>query len=92
MARMTKESLEVKIRKAEEKVVRIGESYNTACEKLKALRNKMSALENEVLVDAFMKSNKTLEEAVAFFESDMKPEEVLRPAKRRGGRRKKKTT
>lgn len=69
MARMTKESLEVKIRKAEEKVVRIGESYNTSCEELKALRNKMSALENEVLVDAFMKSNKTLEEAVAFFES-----------------------
>lgn len=51
----------------------------------------MSALENEELIQAFMKSNKTLEEAVKFFESDMKPEEALRPAKRRGGRRKKKT-
>ena len=88
MARMTKESLEVKIRKAEEKVVRIGESYNTACEELKALRNKMSALENEVLVDAFMKSNKILEEAVAFFESDMKSEMANKTPKRRGRRRK----
>lgn len=92
MARMTKESLEAKIKKAEEKVARTGNIYNAACEELKSLRNKMSALENEELIQAFMKSNKTLEEAVKFFESDIKPEEALRPAKRRGGRRKKKTT
>ena len=92
MARMTKESLETKTKKAEEKVARTGNIYNAACEELKSLRNKMSALENEELMQAFMKSNKTLEEAVKFFESDMKPKEALRPAKRRGGRRKKKTT
>ena len=64
MARMTKESLEAKIKKAEEKVARTGNIYNAACEELKSLRNKMSALENEELIQAFMKSNKTLEEAV----------------------------
>ena len=52
----------------------------------------MAALEKEELIQAFMKSEKTLDEAIAFFESDKKPEEALRPAKRRGGRRKKKTT
>ncbi len=36
-----------------------------------------------------MKSNKTLEEAIAFFESDVKSDEVPIVTKRRGGRRKK---
>ena len=63
MARMTKESLEAKIKKAEEKVARTGRSYNEACDELKELRDKMAAIENEVLVEAFIKSSKTLEEA-----------------------------
>lgn len=92
MARMTKESLEAKIKKAEEKVARTGKTYNAACEELKNLRDKMAALENEELIQAFMKSEKTLDEAIAFFESDMKAEEALRLVKRRDGRRKKKTT
>lgn len=91
MARMTKESLEAKIKKAEEKVVRTGETYNAACEELQNLRDKMSAIENEALVEAFMKSNKTLEEAIAFFESDMKSEDDDTKQKRRGGRRRKTT-
>ena len=91
MARMTKESLQAKIQKAEERVVRTGESYNAACEELKNLRNKMAAIENEALVEAFMKSNKTLEETIAFFESDMKPEEEKDAPKKRGGRQKKTT-
>lgn len=89
MARVTKESLEAKIKKAEERVVKTGETYNAACEELKNLRNKMAAIENEVLVEAFMKSNKTLEEAIAFFESDMKSDDAKAEPKRRGGRRKK---
>ena len=92
MARMTKESLEAKIKKAEDRVVKTGNTYNAACEELKGLRDKMAALENEALIQAFMKSNKTLEEAIAFFESDMKSDETPKISKRRGGRRKKKTT
>ena len=46
-SRMTKESLEEKIRKAEERVVRTGKTYNDACEELEDLRNKMKAIENE---------------------------------------------
>lgn len=90
MARMTKEGLEAKIKKAEERVIRTSESYNNACEELQALRDKMSAIENEELIAAFVKSNKTLEEAIAFFESDTTQEETNpKTEKRRGGRRKK---
>ena len=88
MARMTRESLQTKIQKAEEKVVRTGKSYNAACEELKKLRNKMEAIDNEALVEAFMKSNKTLEEAIAFFESDTMAEEKPKPTSRRGRKRK----
>ena len=50
----------------------------------------MSAIENEELIAAFVKSNKTLEEAIAFFESDATQEKTNpKQAKRRGGRRKK---
>ena len=53
------------------------------------LRDKMEAIDNETLIDAFMKSNKTLEEAIAFFESDAKiEEEKPKPVARRGRKRK----
>lgn len=87
MARMTKERLQEKIRIAEEKVARTGTIYNAACEELHELRTKMTAIDNETLVEAFMKSNKTLDEALEFFGSDMKEEP--KTTKRRGGRRKK---
>ena len=90
MARITKESLEAKIQKAEERVIKTGKTYNAACDELKALRDKKAAIENEELVQAFMKSNKTLEEAIAFFESDMKKQTPVKTTLRRG--RKKKTT
>jgi hypothetical protein len=89
MARMTKESLQAKIEKAEEKVVRTGKTYNAACEELKNLRNKMEAINNEELVEAFIKSNKTLEEAIAFFKSDTKVEVEKPKQERRQSRRKK---
>ena len=89
MARMTKESLEEKIKKAEERVVKTGATYNAACEELKNLRKKMAAIENEALVEAFMKSNKTLEETIAFLYEEMKNEDENPAPKRRGGRRKK---
>lgn len=44
MARMTMESIEEKIRKAEERVIRTGEINNAACEELKDLRNKKAAI------------------------------------------------
>ena len=89
MARMTMESIDEKIKKAEDRVAKTGRIYNDACEELQKLREKKATIENEALVVAFMKSSKSLEEAIAFFESEtIEKEEVPNP-KRRGGRRKK---
>lgn len=92
MARMTIDSLEAKIKKAEERVIRTGEIYNAACEDLQKLREKKAAIENEALVEAFMKSDKTLEEAIAFLDADgvkdESEESPKKPAARRGGKRK----
>ena len=94
MAHMTMESLEAKIKKAEERVIRTGEIYNAACEDLQKLREKKAAIENEVLVEAFMKSDKTLEEAIAFLtETGVKeePEDVPKKSTGRRGRKRKTT-
>ena len=64
--------------------------HNDACEELKALRKKKAAIENEALIEAFMKSGKTLEEVISFLGTEDKSEdneENSRP--RRRGRRKK---
>ena len=87
MARMTMESIEAKIKKAEDRVIKTGETYNLACEELKELRKKKAAIENDILVEAFMKSNKTLEDALEFFRSDMKEESEEDKPKRRGRRK-----
>ncbi len=49
----------------------------------------MEAINNEELVEAFIKSNKTLEEAIAFFKSDTKVEVEKPKQERRQSRRKK---
>ena len=89
MARISMESMDARIKKAEEKVIKTGEVYNEACNELKALRKKKAAIENEVLVEAFMKSDKTLEEALEFFAAEKKERDEPEPPKKRGGRRKK---
>ncbi len=72
-------------------MIRTGEIYNSACEDLQKLREKKAVIENEALVEVFMKSDKTLEEAIAFLTANGEKEEVPKePATRRG--RKRKTT
>ncbi len=88
MARMKMESIEAKIKKAEERVVKTGETYNAACEELKNLRNKKAAIENEALIEAFMKSDKTLEEALAFFGAEVKDPAPKKTPSRRGRKKK----
>ena len=62
---------------------------------MKSVRNfrnlgrKKAAIEKEALAAAFMKSSKSLEEAIAFFESEVIEKEDVPNPKRRGGRRKK---
>ena len=85
MARVSAENLDVKIRKAEEKVMRLGDQYNAACEELKEARAKREAIKHDALIAAFTKSSKTYEEVMAFLGEGMETEPEEKP-KRRGRR------
>lgn len=60
------ETLEKKIEKAQDDVVRTKEKYDTAVRKLSDLMDKKDALKKEQLVNAIMKSDKTYEEVLKF--------------------------
>lgn len=60
------ESLELKIEKAQEDVVKTKQKYDVALAKLSDLMDKKDALEKEQLVTAIMKSDKTFEEVLQF--------------------------
>ncbi len=89
MARISKEGLDEKIRKAEEKVMRLGDQYNAACAELKELRAKKQAIEHDELITAFVKSGRTFEEAMAFFTEVTPEEETGFITNKHRGRRKK---
>lgn len=89
MARQTiAESLDAKIRKAEEKVISLGERYNKACEELKELRAKKDAINHEALIKAFTKSQRTYDEVMAFLNEGMPEDEPESGQPKRRGRRK----
>ena len=69
MARISKETLKNQIKKAQEKVIRTGEAYNKACDEIKELRAKEKAIEHEELIEAFIKSDRSYEEAMEFLKA-----------------------
>ncbi len=84
MARMmSKETLDAKIKKAEEKTIRLGKQYDAACKELKELRAKRDAIRNDELIEAFTKSGKTYDEVLKFLRSRSGNEETDRNEKRR---------
>ncbi len=87
MAQKKMEALDEQIRKAEEEVIKLGERYNAACDKLKELRAKRSAIQHDKLINAFVKSGKTYEEVMLFLgDSSDDVGDENRPVKRRGRR------
>ena len=92
MARLQKESLEAKIKKAEEKVFKTSEAYDAACKELNDLRAKLSAIEHEELIDAFVKSGRSYDEVMEFLRAGMADEseegDFARRTKRKYTRRK----
>jgi hypothetical protein len=60
------ESLELKIKKAQETVVKAKHKYDIAVADLSDLMNKRDALKKEQLISAILKSEKTYEEVLAF--------------------------
>lgn len=91
MARQTMaESLDAKIRKAEEKVISLGDRYNKACEELKELRVKKDAINHEALINAFTKSQKTYDEVMAFLSEGIPEDDPESEQPKRQGRQKRK--
>lgn len=67
MARqMGMESLDRKIEKAEQNVSRMRAAYEAATSELKELLDKRDALKKDMVVKAIMKSDKSLDEILAF--------------------------
>lgn len=89
MARTKLEILNEQIRKAEEDVIRTGDRYNAACDRLKALRAKKAAIEHDELIGAFVKSGKTYDEVMAFLGTgNGEAGDDEKPSRRRGRPRK----
>jgi hypothetical protein len=62
------ETLEKKIEKAQDDVVKTKEKQDTAVAKLSGLMDKKDALEKEQLVNAIMKSDRTYDEVLQFLD------------------------
>ena len=70
MARKSKNiNLEEQISKAQNEVVKKKDEYDKAVDELRQLLDKKKAIENKILIDAYTKSNATLEEVLKFLES-----------------------
>lgn len=60
------ETLEVKIEKAKEKVVKRKAAYDEAVDELQVLLDKMTAIRTDEIMKAIAKSTKTYEEILSF--------------------------
>lgn len=60
------DSLNKKIEKAEQNVSRTRAAYETATAELKELLDKRDALKKDMVIQAIMKSNKSLDEILAY--------------------------
>ena len=94
MARTPKEALDAQIKKAEKRVIELGDKYQSACDELHALREKRKAIDHDELIAAYVKSGKSHSEVMAFLlggasgEDDQMQEEPSVKPKRRGRPRK----
>lgn len=71
MARqMSMESLEAKIEKAEQNVIRTKEAYDVATEELKKLLDKRDAIRRDEIMSAVVKSKKSYDEILRFLVED----------------------
>lgn len=71
MARqMGMNALNKKIEKAEQAVSRTHTAYQTATAELKELLDKRDAMKREMVINAIMKSDKSLDEILAFIGAD----------------------
>ena len=85
MARTRKTiSIEDKIEKAQQKVISTKSRYDAAVAELRALYDKRDAMRKDELMNAFVKSDRTYEEVLAYLQAGTSGENAKPTRKRRG--------
>lgn len=87
MARKYTTSIDDKIAKAEENVVRIKVKYTAAVKVLEELMAKKKAMQTEELMKIFENSNRSYEEVVEFLTAGMTEEQKAKNISRKPGRK-----
>ena len=87
MAAREKISIDVKIAKAEENVIKTKEKYTEAVKKLEELMAKKKAIQSEELMKLFESSNRTYEEVVEFLKAGMETGQVTKTTRKKPGRK-----
>ena len=86
MARTRKTtSIEDKIEKAQQKVISTNARYDAAVTELRTLYDKRNAMRKDELMNAFVKSDRTYEEVLAYLQAGTTDEE--KPTRKRRGRK-----
>ena len=80
-------SIEEKIEKAQEQVVRTKEKYEAAVAVLEELLAKKKAIQSEELLRLFAGSNKSYEEVTAFLKEGIPEEQLASNARKKPGRK-----
>ena len=80
-------SIEEKIEKAQEQVVRTKEKYEAAVAALEELLAKKKAIQNEELLRLFAGSNKSYEEVAAFLKEGISEEQLTSNTRKKPGRK-----
>ncbi len=80
-------SIDEKIKRAEENVVRAKEKYTEAVKDLEELIKKKKAIQTEELMNLFANSNRSYEEMVAFLKEGMTEEQLVRGSRKKPGRK-----
>lgn len=90
MAERTTLTIDDKIRRAQDEVVKAKEKYDTKIAVLEELMAKKRAMQNEELLKLFENSNRSYEEVAEFLKSGMTEEQLAKSAQKRRGRKQKK--
>ena len=77
----SKEALEKKIEKAQEKVIRTKAAYDAAVDELQVLLDKQTAMQADMVMRAIAKSNKTIDEILRFIDDGKQDEEPVKEQK-----------
>lgn len=90
MAERNTLTIDDKIKRAQDEVVKAKEKYDSKVAVLEGLMAKKRAMQNEELLKLFENSNRSYEEVAEFLKSGMTEEQLAKSTQKRRGRKPKK--